>query len=96
MPSDDIEDPETLPARVGRRIAELRERAGVTQAYMAGVLETNVSNYQRIENGEQNLTLRTMARIAVAVGVNTIELLKAPEHPLPKRRPRGRPKKSTR
>lgn len=89
----DEEDPDELLARVGRRIGELRERAGVTQRHVAEVLETNVSNYQRIENGEQNLTLRTLAVIARALGVKTQDLLAPSEGTAAKKRPRGRPRK---
>jgi transcriptional regulator with XRE-family HTH domain len=85
------EDPERLIEDVARRIAELRQRAGKTQAEVAEVVETTVSNYQRIEHGLQNLTLRTMAKIANAIGVSVAEFFVAP--PAPQTRKRGRPKK---
>jgi len=94
--AQDEEDPDKVLARVGRRIGELREKAGVTQRHVAEVLETNVSNYQRIENGEQNLTLKTMVVIARAIGVKTVDLLKPPVEAIAKPRPRGRPKKTVR
>lgn len=73
---------------VGRRIADLRESRGITQAEAAELLETSVSNYQRIEHGHQNLTLRSMVRIASAFETTVAGLL-APHGERPSRR--GRP-----
>ena len=84
------EPPEEVINRVARRIAELRSRAGLTQLAVAERIGTTVSNYQRIEHGLQNVTLKTMARIAGAIGVKTVELLQPLEAPEAKRR-RGRP-----
>lgn len=64
-----MEDPERIIEQVGRRIGELRAQAGMTQAEVAESLGTTVSNYQRIEHGLQNLTIRTMVRIAGVIGV---------------------------
>ncbi|AGP35544.1 helix-turn-helix domain-containing protein [Sorangium cellulosum] len=85
-----MEDPDQVIEAVGRRIGELRARAGQTQAEVAEALGTTVSNFQRIEAGEQNLTLRTMARIANVIGVTVAEFFTKPE--LPERK-RGRPRK---
>jgi transcriptional regulator with XRE-family HTH domain len=73
-------DPEErLLDDVGRRIGELRQRAGLTQARIAEGLGMTVTNYQRIEAGTQNLTLRTMGRIARMLGVKVADLLVPPE-----------------
>ena len=64
-----MEDAEKLKDHVGRRIAELREAADLTQANVAEKIDTTVTNYQRIEHGTQNVTLETMAKIANAIGV---------------------------
>jgi transcriptional regulator with XRE-family HTH domain len=85
-----LEDPDRLIEQVGRRIAELRTRAGLTQAEVAEKLRTTVSNYQRIEHGLQNLTIKTAARIASAIGVSTASLFEASASRQPRR---GRPKK---
>ncbi len=50
--------------RVARRIAAARRSAGLTQEQLAAELGIAVRNVQRIESGRQNLTLRTLARIA--------------------------------
>lgn len=76
-------------ARVGRRIGELREAAGLTQAQVAEELDMTVSNYQRIEHGLQNLSIKTMVRVATALGVPTPKLFTATST---RRRGRGRPK----
>jgi UDP-N-acetylglucosamine 1-carboxyvinyltransferase len=87
---DPLEDPEKVIEQVGRRIAELRTRAGLTQADVAEKLKTTVSNYQRIEHGLQNLTIKTAVRIAAAIGVSTASLFEASASRKPRR---GRPKK---
>jgi transcriptional regulator with XRE-family HTH domain len=68
--------------RVARRIAEARRARGITQEDLAGRIETAPRSYQRIEAGQQNLTLRTIARIAAALDVAPEELI-AGTAPLP-------------
>jgi len=68
---------------------ELRVATGLTQAQVAEATGSTLSNYQRIEHGLQNITLRTLARIADALGVEPKELF-APAVSL--RAPRGRPR----
>jgi transcriptional regulator with XRE-family HTH domain len=59
---------------VGRRIAALRLEAGLTQAQVAKGIDTAVNNYQRIEHGLQNATIRTLVKIANVIGVPTAAL----------------------
>jgi transcriptional regulator with XRE-family HTH domain len=66
-------------------MAELRERAGLTQAEVAERIGTTVSNYQRIEHGLQNVTLETMARVANAIGVAMVEFFGPPREQRPRR-----------
>jgi transcriptional regulator with XRE-family HTH domain len=89
------EDPEHVIETVGRRIAELRARSGRTQAEVAETLGTSVSNVQRIEHGLQNVTLRTLTKIANAIGARVAEFFQEPEAPTPEvpQRRRGRPRK---
>lgn len=77
-------------ARVGRRIGELREAAGLTQAEAAEELGMTVSNYQRIEHGLQNLSIKTMVSVARVLGVPVSKLF---EGGTSRRRGPGRPKK---
>jgi len=71
------EDPDELVERVTRRIAEVRRSKGLTQEQLAERLETAMKNLQRIEAG-QNLTLRTLARVASALEVTAVDLLLPP------------------
>lgn len=64
--------------QVGRRIAELRLGAGVTQEVFAEKLGVSLKYVQRIEGGRQNLTLRSLARLAALLEVEPVELLARP------------------
>lgn len=76
--------------QVARRIAELRSSLGVTQEELASRLGIALKNLQRIEAG-QNLTLRSIERIARALGIEAIDLFARPV-----RRPVGRGRKKRR
>jgi transcriptional regulator with XRE-family HTH domain len=58
-----------LVHRVARRIAAARAEAGITQEALAARLDIATKNLQRIESGSQNLTLRSVERIAGVLGV---------------------------
>lgn len=79
-------------AAVSRRIAELREGAGLTQAELAEKLGMTTPNYQRIEHDLHVPTLRMLLRVAAALDVDVVELFVPPK--AKKRRPPGRPAKS--
>lgn len=86
------ETPERLVRRIGRRIVELRQKRGLTQAELAERLRVSVQWMSRVEVGE-NLTVYTLARLARALGVRAINLF---EEPAPEVREikRGRPRKT--
>jgi transcriptional regulator with XRE-family HTH domain len=75
------EDPERLLRNVARRIAELRLAKGFTQEQVAEALGIAVQNFRRIERGRQNLTIKTMAAIAAAIGVRVIDFFQPPATP---------------
>ena len=77
------DSPSAAVRRVGRRISEIRRARGITQDQMAEGLRCATKNYQRIEYG-QNVTIKTLTRIANLLGVTVNELVPAP--PRPKRR----------
>ena len=83
------ERPELIIEGVGRRVAEIRHALGWTQQEAAERLRMPLKNLQRIEAG-MNLTLRTLVRVAVGLGVRTRMLLDEPASTA--RRKRGRPK----
>ena len=80
---------------LGRRVAELREAATLTQQALADRIGVSPKYVQEIEAGRQNVTLTTIVRVAVALDVGARELFDPPTS-LARRRP-GRPgKKSSR
>ena len=54
-------------ARIGALIRDARHHSGLTQAELATELSTTQSVVNRIEKGQQNLTLETLARIGTAL-----------------------------
>lgn len=49
---------------IGVSISEVREQAGLSQTQLAGLLKTTQSVVSRIENGNQNLSIKMLAEIA--------------------------------
>lgn len=76
---------------VGRRVAELRVGLGLTQEVLAARLRMAPNNLQRIELGMQNLTIRTLVRLASQLGVAVAELFELPRSRVVKP---GRPRKA--
>lgn len=60
-------DNEDYRIRIGALIRSAREARGLTQTQLAELLETSQSAVNRIEKGQQNLTLDMLARIGAAV-----------------------------
>ena len=87
------ETPQTVLDDVGRRVAELRQERGWTQRHVADALGMLIADYQAIERGRRNCTMRTLVHVARAFGVATRDLFAAPAT-RGARRP-GRPKRST-
>jgi transcriptional regulator with XRE-family HTH domain len=71
------DNPNDAVRRVGKRIAEIRREKGITQDAMAEGLKCASKNYQRIEYG-QNVTIKTLTKIANLLGVTVTELVPAP------------------
>jgi transcriptional regulator with XRE-family HTH domain len=63
---------------VGRRIAELRRERGWTQETFAERLGLQANNLQRIELGMQNLTIRSLVRLANGLSVSLGALFEVP------------------
>ncbi len=80
--------PEALLRDVGARIAEVRRARGLTQAELAERMGSNEKHLQRIEAGQENLTLRSVASIAEALESDAASLF---QPPLSLQRRRGRP-----
>ena len=60
---------------IGRRIAELRRLAGLSQARLADSVGTAVETISRLETGAAMPSLARLAAIAEALGVELHELL---------------------
>ena len=86
MRSHDIDD---TVRNVGRRVAELRAKAGLTQEQQAERLGFTLKYLQRIEGGGENLTVRSLVKIASVFGVSVTELFHKPRT---KQAGPGRPK----
>jgi transcriptional regulator with XRE-family HTH domain len=59
----------------GRNVREARHRAGLTQADVGAIIDSDQPYVGAIERGEQNVTLATLTRIAYAVRTDPGALL---------------------
>jgi transcriptional regulator with XRE-family HTH domain len=64
-----LRPPEDFLHRVAQRLAIARRERGVTQEGLAAKLDMATKNVQRMESGKQNLTLRSIERVALALDV---------------------------
>ncbi|MDH2415651.1 UDP-N-acetylglucosamine 1-carboxyvinyltransferase [Nocardioides sp. CER19] len=71
---------EGYKGRIGNLIRDARTHRGLTQAQLADRLGTSQSAINRIEKGQQNLTLETIARISEAVDSEIVSLGLGPVH----------------
>jgi len=78
-----------LMLQLGGNVQRLRLKRGWTQEYLAERAALDLSYTQRVERGEINVTLSSLANFADALGVLPGALLRAGKPPLIKR---GRPK----
>lgn len=86
-----------LVRNVARRIAECRVQLGWTQQELAERMGVSIQYEQRVESGQANLTLSSLARWSAMLRVHPRALLDAPTSPPPPRgRPPGRPSRRSR
>jgi XRE family transcriptional regulator, regulator of sulfur utilization len=72
-------------------VQRLRRKRGWTQEAFADAVGFSPRYIRRLESGEVDATLRTMARVAAALGVPLASMLKVSRLPEPKPgRPRAR------
>jgi transcriptional regulator with XRE-family HTH domain len=76
---------EVLRQRVRVNVRRLRQAAGLTLKAAAQRAELHWRHWQKLEAGTVNLTLVTLARVALALGVDPTTLLDEP----PGERPTG-------
>ncbi len=72
-------EPDLLLADLGRRIAELRAELGLTQEQLAERLEVSPRYVQMVEAGDENLTVKSLARLADELGVAVQQLFDEPK-----------------
>jgi transcriptional regulator with XRE-family HTH domain len=74
-------DPDDMVRRLGRRVAELRALHGLTQVDLAGRAGVSDRYLQRVERGTENLTVRTLVKLANAFDVPFVALFEVPTMP---------------
>lgn len=57
------------------RVRKARERAGLTQEETASASDIDYKRYQRLEGGTVNATMRTLGRVAEALGTDVWTML---------------------
>jgi transcriptional regulator with XRE-family HTH domain len=65
----------SFPVRVGRRLAEVREKRGLSQAQLADMAEIGRAHLSQIENGAVAARIDTLKAIADALEISLCELL---------------------
>jgi transcriptional regulator with XRE-family HTH domain len=63
-------------ARLGRRLQELRNKRGWTQAYLAEISGLGRSHISELENGRREAGLRAIEMLAGSYKMSVAELLK--------------------
>ncbi len=71
-------DPAQVIRSVGRRIAELRALKAWSQAQLAEAMNIALQGVQRMEQGRQNLTIKTIVQVANKLGCSPRDLWEAP------------------
>jgi transcriptional regulator with XRE-family HTH domain len=66
-----------IQREIGRRIRAARDAAKLTQEAAAGKAEIDYKRVQRIEAGTANVTIRTLVRLAAALGTDFWGLVRA-------------------
>jgi transcriptional regulator with XRE-family HTH domain len=64
-----------LQQRLGRNLRILRKGKGLSQEAFADALEIHRTYMGGLERGERNVTLKTVERIAAALGIDPADLL---------------------
>ena len=71
---------EGYKGRIGMLIRDARKHRGLTQSQLADLLSTSQSAINRIEKGQQNLSLEMLARIGAALDSEIVALGAGPTH----------------
>ncbi len=60
--------------KIGQRIKELREEQGMSQKDLAYAADLDRSYIASVENGQRNISIVNIEKIAIALGVSLKEL----------------------
>jgi transcriptional regulator with XRE-family HTH domain len=71
------EDLDLLLNRIGLRLTRRRQELGLSQRALAARLGITSANVTRIENGQQNVTIGTLWRLAAELDMTVEELIVA-------------------
>lgn len=85
----DDESQDRLQKALGDRIREVRTKAGLLQGELAQRAGMSEPLVWRIENGRQNVSLRTLGRLAIGLDCAISELFKGVHVDGSKPQPRG-------
>jgi transcriptional regulator with XRE-family HTH domain len=83
-------DPDRVVEQLGKRIAELRAAAGLSQGDLARKLRTTPQWVSQLERGTRSPTVHTLVKIANGLGVPLPALFDAPDAPVAARGVRKR------
>lgn len=67
---------------VGAQVRHLRKKRGLTQLALAQAIGIDRNSLARIERGEQNLTVTTLAQIAAGLDAGLVELVQFAPRPV--------------
>lgn len=71
-----MDEERDLPREFGQRLRILRSERGMTQERLTELAGLDRNYVTEAERGKMNPTLRTMGRLADALGVNVVALLR--------------------
>lgn len=71
-----------LEYNISRNIIKNRVERGWSQSELAKRMSTTQSVISRIESGDSNMTIKTLASVAAALGIEVSELVKIIEEPI--------------
>jgi transcriptional regulator with XRE-family HTH domain len=67
--------------RLRRNVRAYRSAASLTADQAARRVQMHLRHWQKIEAGAINVTMRTLARVSVALGIDAVTLLGEPQPP---------------
>ena len=69
---------------VGKNIKQIREQRGLMQKEVAFVADMQASNYSKIENGQRDISVEALDKIASFFGITVDEIIHFEDAKIPK------------